>query len=126
MDRREFLNRAAAAAAALSLPGSVSSCATAPLPAKHPNVLLIMADDLGYGDVGFTGRTDYATPAIARLERKGVTLTQAYSTAHVCTPKRVELMTGRYPARYPVGLLEPHTTQPMGLAPEPATLSRLM
>jgi arylsulfatase A-like enzyme len=126
MDRREFLNRAAAAAAALSLPASVSSCATAPLPAKRPNVLLIMADDLGYGDVGFTGRTEYATPAIDRLAREGVQLTQAYSAAPVCTPTRVALMTGRYPARYPVGLLEPLTSHPMGLAPEPATLSRLM
>jgi arylsulfatase A-like enzyme len=85
-----------------------------------------MADDLGYGDLGVTGRTDYATPAIDRIALEGVRLTQAYSAAPVCTPTRVALMTGRYPARTPVGLYEPLTKQPLGLAPEPPTLARLM
>src|SRR3989337_3008899 len=48
-------------------------------PRRRPNVVLIMADDLGYGDLGVTGRTDYSTPVLDRLAREGVQLTQAYS-----------------------------------------------
>jgi arylsulfatase A-like enzyme len=88
--------------------------------------VFIMADDLGYGDLGFTGRKDYATPRLDRLAHEGVQLTQAYSAAPVCTPTRVALMTGRYPARNPAGLYEPLTTNPTGLAATPATLGRLM
>lgn len=91
----------------------------------RPNLILIMADDLGYGDLGFTGRRDYATPAIDRIAREGVTLTQAYAAAPVCTPTRVALHTGRYPARYPVGLLEPLTKQSdIGLPTAPPTLAQ--
>jgi arylsulfatase A-like enzyme len=57
-----------------------------------------MSDDLGYGDLGITGRTDYATPALDALAREGVRLTQAYCAAPACTPTRVALNTGRYPA----------------------------
>jgi arylsulfatase A-like enzyme len=125
MRRRRFLQHLAGAAAAAALPG----CALgrgAPPPPRRPNVVLIMADDLGYGDLGVTGRADYATPAIDRLALEGVRLTQAYSAAPVCTPTRVALMTGRYPARTLAGLYEPLTKQPVGLAAEPPTLARLM
>jgi arylsulfatase A-like enzyme len=88
--------------------------------------VFIMADDLGYGDLGFTGRKDYTTPRLDQLARAGVQLTQSYSAAPVCTPTRVALMTGRYPARNQAGLYEPLTTNPTGLAAQPATLGRLM
>jgi arylsulfatase A-like enzyme len=129
MERREFARRALAALAAASLPGSVTSCASGGVgtaAGSRPNIVFIMADDLGYGDVGFTGRTDYATPAIDRIAREGVVLTQSYSAAPVCTPTRVALMTGRFPARNAVGLYEPLTTHPTGLDPRPATLARWM
>jgi arylsulfatase A-like enzyme len=124
MDRRRFLHSLAGAAAVAALP----SCRATGMarPAHLPNVLLIMADDLGYGDLGVTGRTDYRTPVIDQLARAGVQLTQAYSAAPVCTPTRVALLTGRYPARTPVGLYEPLTTSPTGLDPDPHTLGRLM
>src|SRR5688572_20501035 len=121
MDRRQFVQDLAGLAALAGL----SAC-DARKGRPQPNVILIMADDLGYGDLGVTGRTEYATPAIDRLAREGVRLTQAYAAAPVCTPTRVALMTGRYPARSSVGLYEPLTTNPTGLPPDPPTLARLM
>lgn len=113
------------AAAALVLPGTLSGCARA-LRAPRPNVVLIMTDDLGYGDVGFTGGTAYPTPHIDRIAHEGVILRQSYSAAPVCSPTRVALMTGRYPAREPAGLHEPLTRHPTGLPADPPTLPRLL
>ena len=123
MKRRAFLQAALGAAVASQTFGCAPS---RPRPAERPNIVLIMTDDLGFGDVGFTGRTDYATPTIDSIARDGVTLTQAYSSAPVCTPTRVALMTGRYPARSPIGLYEPLTTQSIGLEPDPPTLAARM
>jgi arylsulfatase A-like enzyme len=123
IDRRTFLARAAAAgawAAMAPMRGPFVRRAT------PPNLLLIMADDLGYGDLGITGRTDYATPALDQLARDGVRLTNAYAAAPVCTPTRVGLITGRYPARSRVGLYEPLTKQSIGLDPSPTSLGRLI
>jgi arylsulfatase A-like enzyme len=127
MRRRTFLQHVAGAAVAASLPGALPAFSLG----RHrgdlpPNLLLIMADDLGYGDLGVTGRTDYRTPVLDGLARAGVMLTQAYSAAPVCTPTRVALMTGRYPARSAIGLHEPLTTSPTGLPADPHTLSRLL
>jgi len=85
-----------------------------------------MADDLGFADTSLYGRTDYRTPVLDQLAREGVRLTDAYSSAPVCSPTRVALLTGRYPARYAVGLLEPLTTQATGLPADPPTLPRLL
>jgi arylsulfatase A-like enzyme len=127
MRRRTFLQQLVGAAMAAALPGSLPAFgARAPRGSPRPNLLLIMADDLGYGDLGVTGRTDYRTPVLDGLARAGAVLTQAYSAAPVCTPTRVGLMTGRYPARTGIGLYEPLTTAPMGLLPDPPTLSRLL
>ena len=95
--------------------------------ATRPTFCFIVSDDLGYADLSITGRGDYQTPVIDQLARDGALLTQAYSSARVCTPTRVAFMTGRYPARYAVGLYEPLTTQEsVGLEPHPATLARLL
>src|SRR6187401_593993 len=63
------------------------------------NVVLILADDLGWQDLGCTGSTFYETPAIDRLASQGMRFTQAYSACNVCSPTRASLMTGKYPAR---------------------------
>jgi len=63
------------------------------------NVVLILADDLGWQDLGCTGSTFYETPAIDRLASQGMKFTQAYSACNVCSPTRASLMTGKYPAR---------------------------
>lgn len=66
-----------------------------------PNIILILADDLGYGDVGCYGCPDIRTPAIDRLAREGVRFTSFYSNGPECTPTRTALMTGRYQQRVP-------------------------
>jgi arylsulfatase A-like enzyme len=69
-----------------------------------PNILLIMADDLGYGDAGCYGCPDIRTPNIDRIAAEGVRFTSFYANAPECTPTRAALLTGRYPQR--VGGLE--------------------
>lgn len=79
------------------------------LVASEPNVVLIMADDMGYECVGANGSTFYQTPNLDRLAAEGIRFEQAYSQP-VCTPSRVQIMTGRYNARNYVGFakLHPH------------------
>jgi arylsulfatase A-like enzyme len=64
-----------------------------------PNVVLILADDLGWRDLGCTGSTFYQTPTLDRFAMQGMRFTQAYAACNVCSPTRASLMTGKYPAR---------------------------
>ena len=66
----------------------------------QPNVVLILADDLGYGDIGANGGETIATPHIDALARRGVRLTQGYVSHPVCSPSRAGLLTGRYQQRH--------------------------
>ncbi len=122
LSRRDFLGVAAGtAAAALSAPRAARA-------QGRPNVLFILADDLGYGDLSSYGRPDYSTPVLDRLAAQGMKFTSAYAAAPVCTPTRVAFMTGRYPQRYEVGLQEPLTASspPVGLpAGQPTVASRM-
>ncbi|KAM5221079.1 arylsulfatase L [Ctenodactylus gundi] len=68
-------------------------------PSVRPNILLLLADDLGIGDLGCYGNTTLRTPNIDRLARDGVRLTHHIAAASVCTPSRAALLTGRYPVR---------------------------
>jgi arylsulfatase A-like enzyme len=77
--------------------------------AQRPNIIYIMTDDMGYGDLSGYGRKDYSTPNLDKLALQGMKFINAYSGAPVCTPTRVAFMTGRYPARAQVGLMEPLT-----------------
>ena len=63
----------------------------------RPNVVLILADDLGWGDVGFNGRKDWATPNLDRLAARGGRCSRFYTAAAVCAPSRAALLTGKYP-----------------------------
>lgn len=65
-----------------------------------PNLIVIMADDLGYTDVGFNGCADIPTPNIDRIADNGVIFTDAYTTFSVCSPSRAGFITGRYPQRF--------------------------
>jgi len=76
---------------------------------QRPNIIYIMTDDMGYGDLSGYGRKDYSTPNMDKLASQGIKFINAYSAAPVCTPTRAAFMTGRYPARTPVGLIEPLT-----------------
>lgn len=64
-----------------------------------PNIVVILADDLGYGDIGTFGATDIRTPNIDNLASKGLKMTSFYSSSPVCSPTRAALITGRYPRR---------------------------
>ncbi len=67
--------------------------------AKKPNIILILADDLGAHDVGCFGSTYYQTPNIDALAKRGVKLTQAYAASPLCSPTRSSILTGVHPAR---------------------------
>lgn len=69
-------------------------------PATRPNIVLILADDLGYGDLGSYGGKAVPTPHLDRLAREGVRFTDAYVTSPSCAPSRLSLMSGAYPQRF--------------------------
>lgn len=69
-------------------------------PATPPNMVVILADDLGYGDLGCTGSRQIKTPSLDRLAKEGVFCSRAYVTAPMCSPSRMGLLTGRFPKRY--------------------------
>jgi arylsulfatase A-like enzyme len=77
--------------------------------AQRPNIIYVMTDDMGYGDLHGYGRKDYETPNLDKLASQGIKFVNAYSAGPLCTPTRTGYMTGRYPARTPVGLIEPLT-----------------
>ena len=66
---------------------------------ERPNIVIIYADDLGYGDLGCYGSPTIRTPYLDRMAAQGLRFTDFYSTAEVCSPSRAALMTGRYPIR---------------------------
>src|SRR5207237_7023466 len=74
--------------------------ARAQQPSVHPNVVLIITDDVGYGDFGAYGAPDIKTPNIDRLAREGVKFTDFYSNGPTCTPTRAGLISGRYQQRF--------------------------
>lgn len=92
----------------------------------RPNVIFIMADDLGYADVGCYGRPDLKTPNIDGLAEKGVRFLQAYANSAVCSATRTALITGRYQDRLSVGLDEPLAGRDVGLPPDVPTLPSLL
>lgn len=82
------------------LAAALASPARAEADVKRPlNIVLILADDLGWRDLGCYGSSFYETPALDRLAAQGMRFTQAYAAANVCSPTRASLMTGKYPAR---------------------------
>jgi arylsulfatase A-like enzyme len=92
-----------------------------------PNIVFIMADDLGYADISCCGRRDFTTPNIDRIAERGVRFTQAYANSAVCSATRLALITGRYQYRLPLGLEEPLAGKSdVGLPPEHPTLPSLL
>src|SRR3989449_10308630 len=94
----------------------------------QPNIVYIMADDLGYADLSCYGRRDYSTPNIDRIAAEGMRFTQAYANSPVCTASRTALITGRYQYRLPVGLEEPlaRPARKGGIPPGHPTLPSLL
>ncbi len=95
-----------------------------------PNIIYIMADDLGYADLSCYGRKDYQTPNLDKLASQGVKFMNAYASAPLCTPTRTSFMTGRYPARTPIGLMEPlrgaRKDSMVGLTPDYTSVASLL
>src|SRR5437588_6235687 len=86
------------------IPLVLQSLALACLPAlaqERPNIVVILTDDLGYGDVSSYGATALKTPNIDRIAREGLRFTDAHSSAATCTPSRYALLTGEYAWRKP-------------------------
>jgi arylsulfatase A-like enzyme len=86
MLRREFLSGLAAASLLQGQAGG-----------RKPNIVFILADDLGYGDLGCYGQKRIATPNIDRLAAEGVRFTDCYAGSTVCAPSRCALLTGMHP-----------------------------
>jgi arylsulfatase A-like enzyme len=86
-------------AIALALVGASAQAMTGSEPAPRPNVIIILADDLGWADLGCYGSTYHRTPHLDRLARDGMRFTDAYAACPVCSPTRAAIMTGKYPAR---------------------------
>lgn len=76
---------------------------------RRPNILLIIADDLGYGELGVQGCQDIPTPHIDSIARNGIRFTNGYVSAPICQPSRSGMMTGRYQQRFGVDLNPPET-----------------
>ena len=92
LGRRQVLAGAAALAGLGSGAGAVAN-------RRPPNIIIVLADDLGYGDLATYGGRFIRTPNLDRLARQGVKLTDFYASANICTPSRAGLQTGRYPIR---------------------------
>jgi len=96
LSRREAIKALALSASALVLSPKKSLGAAASSSTRKPNIILILSDDVGYGDLGCYGATGVHTPNIDRLANNGLRFTDAHSDAATCTPSRYAIMTGEY------------------------------
>jgi arylsulfatase A-like enzyme len=95
-------------------------------PARKPNVIFILVDDMGYADLSSFGSRDIRTPNIDRLAREGVKLTQMYSNGPVCTPTRAAFITGRYQQRVGLEWAINATEKEPGLPVGEGSLARML
>jgi arylsulfatase B len=93
LNRRQFL-------ATLTAGGSVAAAQQRSGAARKPNIVILFADDLGYGEMGFQGNAEIPTPHTDSIAKAGVRFTQGYVSAPFCCPSRAGLMTGRYQTRF--------------------------
>lgn len=98
------MSRVALAFRIICLLTSIAALAGSATAAQRPNIIVILADDLGWAELGCYGNRFNETPHLDRLSKRGMRFTQAYAAAPVCSPYRAALLTGQYPAR--VGILD--------------------
>ena len=93
---------------------------------RQPNVIIILADDLGFGDIGCNGGAHIRTPNLDRMALEGVRFTDFYASANVCTPSRAGLLTGRYAIRSGLAheVIQPSDTT--GLPPGEITIAQAL
>ncbi len=90
--------------------------ASGPTTRKPPNIIFILADDLGWAELGCYGNSFNETPNLDRMARQGVRFTEAYAAAPVCSPYRASFLTGQYPARHGIlDYLRPNTASPLSV-----------
>ncbi|MFP4501690.1 MAG: sulfatase-like hydrolase/transferase [Candidatus Hydrogenedentota bacterium] len=118
LTRRSFLRTTAAGVAAASLAGRAVAAQD-----TRPNILMIVVDDLGYGDLSCYGAADLHSPSIDQLAARGMRFTQFYANCPVCSPTRASLLTGRYPDLVGVpGVIRTHRENSWGRLAEDAVL----
>ncbi|NDD64974.1 MAG: arylsulfatase [Acidobacteria bacterium] len=94
-------------------------------PGNPPNIVLIYADDLGYGDLGSYGARGYQTPNLDRMAAEGIRLTSFYVATAVCSASRAALLTGAYPNRIGIRGALDHSAR-IGLSPDEETIAELL
>ena len=127
-NRRNFLKTLGLGTSALMLPG-LNPLALASESNKKPNIIIILADDLGYGDLSSFGHPTIRTPNLDKMANEGQKWTNFYAAASVCTPSRAGLLTGRLPIRNgmcsdKLRVLFPHSTG--GLPEEEITIAKAL
>src|SRR5438067_2305330 len=93
---------------------------------RKPNVVILLADDIGYGDVGCFGATKIKTPNLDKLAAQGLRFTDAHAPSAVCTPTRYALMTGQYAWRHPPGSRILSGVAPLCIKPGTVTVPSLL
>jgi arylsulfatase A-like enzyme len=128
LSRRDLLKTTALGSIALAAGMAGEDDAFGQPRTPPPNIVYMMADDLGYADVSCYGRPDLKTPNIDRIATKGVRFLQGYANSAVCSATRTALITGRYQYRLRLGLEEPlgGNNLDVGLPPEHPTLPSLL
>ncbi len=106
--------------------GVVVSALGVPAEGRSPNVVMIMADDLGYGDLGCYGHPKIKTSVLDKLAKDGIRLTSFYSGSTVCTPSRMALLTGAYAWRtgWTKGVVGYGIPEGEGMSPDALTIAK--
>ena len=127
MNRRGFLKATAAGTASLAAGCSRDTEQQAEAPSRHPNIIYILADDLGYGDLGCYGQKEIRTPNIDGLAAGGIRFTDHYAGSTVCAPSRCCLMTGLHTGHaYIRGNRQASQQGQEPIPPETLTVAELM
>lgn len=127
--RRQMLQWLGVTTALVALPGTGRAFARSRAGRTKPNIVFIMADDLGYADLSCTGSSHIKTPAIDSLASDGLRLTQGYSSTPICSPTRTALLTGCYAQRFAVGIEEPlgpNAPEGIGVPSERPTIASVL
>jgi arylsulfatase A len=126
IDRRSLMAAFTGAGASLLAPPALAKPAKVAGKKRLPNFIIILADDLGYGDFSATGSGSIKTPNIDKMASEGLLLTDAYASANICTPSRAGLLTGRYPIRTGLGWQVIQANDERGLPPSEVTIPEML
>ena len=124
--RRDFLKLAGLCAGAAAVPAWMRMAWGDEAMARKPNIVFILADDIGYGDLGCYGATRVKTPRVDGLARQGIRFTDAHAPAAVCTPTRYAFITGQYAWRHPAGSAILSGEAPLAIDPALSTTPSLL